>query len=1433
MPDYSIEDLDKAIQGYANKIWLNNKSSSKAKKIDNAVISKLWDAIRSSIEAKQIKIDTIASSIDSSNYLELYLWKFLLEDSTNHHILSIVVIFVLKSIIKAPVWALIDDGSEKFHSLVKRALVLSLSTLSRKSLLSEDLFILRYLTYFFTFLIDNLHHEKISLEVIPFFSIGSWSNLEFTDRILSNLPFLKQEYETFQKSLQEADKTQKADLNFKKTWLYSFLSNHQEIILQDLGTSSYVDQLAGTKAFVTFVISILSYLPTRKYTNVLIKELNILPSLSQSLIHKDETVKNTTSSYLALFDILQNTVYFPIDEFSGINQAGQDFANRLHLQIETLKRVAFQNFPQELKTLVFATPSDLMDKNQFKSYFELLDSNQLEQFARKSSVSLRKILNDRSVVLESLYYKYIGSIVYSKIIRQSSFMPTEQDLTENHNLFNEETSKTDEFILSKPLYKLGSSYLSINDFLYRNYTLYRHEACYQIRADIENAIRRLKVKRSNKSDRFYNDTLQFNGNSKYALRIKPLEILEESQLSVESFYPEFVRAEVQLNYHKLHKPVMDEWDSLSSNEVVFLLSISEPTKKPKNYLEKFGIKLLRSATVVELLDGYGNQLRQPKRNIFSQNEYAEEHRGFKTDRIRRLYLNLDPVSYVNDNKEDYKNINLIIRRKKKENTFNFVLNNVEKLLPAELSLLNWINKVLLNSTAVDNNSKIADKYQVLDLNNVFDSFEHLKLSFIGFDIDVPENEVGTQDGMLKKRKRSRPSKSYSTDEIKPPFIVKYSPADKKVVVYPYKSRNAETIAAVSNNVSDKTDRYKPLVHFTPNQVKAIISGLLHGLTLILGPPGTGKTDVATQIASSILNNFHNEKTLIITHSNHALNHIFGKIKRLGTIPDELLLRLGHGEQLLASTDNYDDNEDVSESFSRIGRVENIVNETEKLLQRVNRLAKSLDIEGYYGNDCATAQSLYELHISRIWKQFLQTISKSPQLDSLKDHFPFLSFLLSEFGIQPACFDAKSENVSITDALLELHEYFEIIKEIFKKLQTYQPFEVLKSSKEKANYMLAKQAKVVAMTATYLAMRLSDLQDAGVHFDNVIVEEAGQLTELETFLPLTLSSTGRSNYLKRFVLIGDHKQNTPIVQNATLAEYSNFNQSLFETFNKLGAAVIQLSHQGRSRDSICNLYKHVYQNNDDQGNKGAVTVEIETLPYMKQGESLKANPGFVKTFQLIDVDKYQSKGELEPSPNLFQNLGEAEYAVLLYSYFRLLGYPRDKITILTMYAGQKFLIEEILKQRCGSSKIASDEPGKAFLFGHPRVSTVDNFQGQESDYVILSMVRTKRLGYIRDIRRMTVAVSRAKLGLYILGNVKLFKSVVEPKLQQMFAKLIDNEKDAAAAATNSNRLQIVTGEVYGEISRKEFDAVEKKNIKVLKNVEEFGEYVYNITTKRFQ
>lgn len=59
-------------------------------------------------------------------------------------------------------------------------------------------------------------------------------------------------------------------------------------------------------------------------------------------------------------------------------------------------------------------------------------------------------------------------------------------------------------------------------------------------------------------------------------------------------------------------------------------------------------------------------------------------------------------------------------------------------------------------------------------------------------------------------------------------------------------------------------------------------------------------------------------------------------------------------------------------------------------------------------------------------------------------------------------------------------------------------------------------------------------------------------------------------------------------------------------------------------------------------------------------------------------------------------------------------------------------------------------------GIPKVTTVDKYQGQQNEYVLLSLVRTKHVGYIRDVRRWVVATSRARLGLYIFGYLPLFQ-----------------------------------------------------------------------------
>jgi len=102
---------------------------------------------------------------------------------------------------------------------------------------------------------------------------------------------------------------------------------------------------------------------------------------------------------------------------------------------------------------------------------------------------------------------------------------------------------------------------------------------------------------------------------------------------------------------------------------------------------------------------------------------------------------------------------------------------------------------------------------------------------------------------------------------------------------------------------------------------------------------------------------------------------------------------------------------------------------------------------------------------------------------------------------------------------------------------------------------------------------------------------------------------------------------------------------------------------------------------------------------------------------------------------------------------LQGYDPSKITILTTYNGQKALIKDIIKQKCAWNPI----------FKNPKkITTVDRYQGQQNDYVLLSLVRTKYPGHLRDIRRLIVALSRGKFGLYVFGCWDLFSNCQELK-----------------------------------------------------------------------
>lgn len=107
-------------------------------------------------------------------------------------------------------------------------------------------------------------------------------------------------------------------------------------------------------------------------------------------------------------------------------------------------------------------------------------------------------------------------------------------------------------------------------------------------------------------------------------------------------------------------------------------------------------------------------------------------------------------------------------------------------------------------------------------------------------------------------------------------------------------------------------------------------------------------------------------------------------------------------------------------------------------------------------------------------------------------------------------------------------------------------------------------------------------------------------------------------------------------------------------------------------------------------------------------------------------------------------------------------------------------------------------------------------------VILSLTRTSQVGYLRDIRRLTVALSRARLGLYVLGRRTVFESCFE--LRQAFDILLKRP----------NNLMLVTGELWPSnriLSEEEAKPVQGEV--EMAGVEHLGQYVFEMTNSKVQ
>ncbi|XP_053676712.1 NFX1-type zinc finger-containing protein 1 [Anopheles nili] len=280
--------------------------------------------------------------------------------------------------------------------------------------------------------------------------------------------------------------------------------------------------------------------------------------------------------------------------------------------------------------------------------------------------------------------------------------------------------------------------------------------------------------------------------------------------------------------------------------------------------------------------------------------------------------------------------------------------------------------------------------------------------------------------------------------------------------------------------------------------------------------------------------------------------------------------------------------------------------------------------------------------------------------------------------------------------------------------------------------LVQNIRVVAMTTTYAARNRTLLELLRTPI--VVIEEAAEVLEAHIVSSLT-------RHTQQCILIGDHKQLRPTTSTYVLSNRYRMDLSLFERMINNNFNVATLTVQHRMRPEIANLLRPtiypVLEDTDTVRVYPSVVGMKQNLFFLTHRQPEGGSAGEPSDKQTDD-----ESNDAKSKKNMF----ECRFLLALCEYLLTGGvYTAKDIVILTAYNGQMQQMVLEKKRRSALQGI--------------RVAVIDNYQGEESKIILLSLVRSTssdvdNIGFLAHKNRICVALSRAREGLYIVGNMRL-------------------------------------------------------------------------------
>jgi hypothetical protein len=561
-----------------------------------------------------------------------------------------------------------------------------------------------------------------------------------------------------------------------------------------------------------------------------------------------------------------------------------------------------------------------------------------------------------------------------------------------------------------------------------------------------------------------------------------------------------------------------------------------------------------------------------------------------------------------------------------------------------------------------------------------------------------------------------------------------------------------------------------------SQAEALRHALTARVALIQGPPGCGKTFIGA-LVSRIIRDNTDESILCVCYTNHALDQFLEHMLDAG---ETRLVRIGArskserlaGYQLKALSrqkTNLDPfcQRRIKQVDAQLFKLRASIEEAVEVFKApIEWKRPSGGVQAFLESDEPEILVFFQVPQLEDGFKLVGPSGKAVLDDYLwdcwrrGDTFPtwmlqyvngntadgFEAFWASSFDTRVAMIELWRREILEPAATL-LNDLVADLNSLVQEKQ---------SLHQDSDLQILRQARIIGATTAGAAAYRDLLAAKAVGI--VLVEEAGEV--MESHILSSLSGTGEdSDSTKQLILIGDHKQLRPKIENYDLSTVSgrgyNLDCSLFERLILKGHTSVALQVQHRMRPSISAL------------------IRAQTYPNLQDHESVHRYPnvkGLSENIVFVDHTHFEDGADTDNAMTK-SNRFEAELSVEIVRYLLLQGYRSDQIVVLTPYLGQLLTLIQLVKSRLKEvTALVSDsdiheledlDPEQPLLgttgpvpTESIRCSTIDNFQGEEADIIVISLVRSNKrgvIGFLKEEQRVNVLLSRARYGMFILGN----------------------------------------------------------------------------------